>query len=344
MFISAPPSKVKQIFWLSKRAAQYIITAQEVSNIFMSKTEIAKDVVIVGAGIAGLTAGLYAARLELKTLILENALVGGQISSAANIENYPGIAHIGGNKLSTIVMQQAQSFGAEVDEFDEIERVELDGAEKLIETANYCYKAKAVILATGQHRRKLGLAEEDRFANRGVHYCEVCDGHVYQGKVIAVAGGGNSAVDAAIFLTKYGEKVYLIHRSELRADESSQQKLFDNPKIEVILQTKIAKLLGDTRLRQVELLDRATESSRLLDIDGLFVNVGVEPNVELFRDQVKLNERGFIIAGEDCRTNLDGVFAAGDVREKEFRQLTTAAADGTIAALQADRYIRSIGK
>ena len=308
----------------------------------MSKTEIAKDVVIIGAGIAGLTAGLYAARLELKTLILENALVGGQISSAANIENYPGIPNIGGNKLSTLVMQQAQSFGAEVDEFDEIERVELDGPMKLIETANYCYKTKAVILATGQHRRKLGLAEEDRFANRGVHYCEVCDGHVYQGKVIAVAGGGNSAVDAANFLTKYGEKVYLIHRSELRADESSQQRLFDNPKIEVILQTKIAKLLGDNRLRQVELLDRTTESSRLLEVDGLFVNVGVELNVELFRDQIKLNERGFVIAGEDCRTNLDGVFAAGDVREKEFRQLTTAAADGTIAALQADKYIRQL--
>ncbi len=309
----------------------------------MSKTKIDKDVVIIGAGIAGLTAGLYAARLELKTLILENALVGGQISSAAHVENYPGIVDISGNKLSALVMQQAQHFGAEVDEFDEIERVELDGSKKLIETANYLYEAKAVILATGQHRRKLGLADEDRFANRGVHYCEVCDGHMYRGKIIAVAGGGNAAVDAANFLTKYAEKVYLIHRSELRADESSQQRLFDNPKVEVVLQTKIAKLLGDTRLRQLELLDRTTEASRLLAVDGLFVNIGVEPNVELFRDQIKLNERGFVLADENCRTNLEGVFAAGDVREKEIRQLTTAAADGTIAALQADKHIRQLG-
>ena len=251
---------------------------------------------------------------------------------------------IGGNALATQVMKQAQAFGATVDEFDEIDRVELDGPIKFVETANYIYEATAVILATGQHRRKLGLADENRFANRGVHYCEVCDGHAYRGKIIAVAGGGNSAVDAANFLTKYGDKVYLIHRSELRADEFSQQKLFANPKIEVMLQTKISKLIGDTRLRQIELTDRATDATRLLPVDGLFVNIGVEPNNELFRDQIQLNERGFVIAGEDCKTNLNGVFAAGDVREKEFRQLTTAASDGTIAALQADKYIRSLRK
>ena len=301
-----------------------------------------KDVVIIGAGHAGLTAGLYAARLELSTLILENGLVGGQIASAANIENYPGFKQISGNALESTLMAQATAFGTEVDEFDEIERVELEGKTKLIETANYVYEAKAVILATGQRRRKLGLAEENRFANRGVHYCEVCDGHMYRGKVIAVAGGGNSAVDAAIFLTKYAEKVYLVHRSELRADEISQQRLFDNPKIEVMLQTRIAKLLGDSRLRQLEVIDRRTEAARILQVDGLFVNIGVEPNNDLFRDQIKLNERGFIPAGEDCKTNLDGVFAAGDIREKEFRQLTTAAADGTVAALQADKYIRSL--
>ena len=311
-------------------------------EVYAVKEVRSKDVVIIGAGHAGLTAGLYAARLELSTLILENGLVGGQIASAANIENYPGFKQISGNALESTLMAQATAFGTEVDEFDEIERVELEGKTKLIETANYVYEAKAVILATGQRRRKLGLAEENRFANRGVHYCEVCDGHMYRGKVIAVAGGGNSAVDAAIFLTKYAEKVYLVHRSELRADEISQQRLFDNPKIEVMLQTRIAKLLGDSRLRQLEVIDRRTEAARILQVDGLFVNIGVEPNNDLFRDQIKLNERGFIPAGEDCKTNLDGVFAAGDIREKEFRQLTTAAADGTVAALQADKYIRSL--
>lgn len=308
----------------------------------MSKQIKSKDLVIVGAGHAGLTAGLYAARLELSTIILENGLIGGQISTASRIENYPGIKMIGGNKLASTIMEQAQSFGTEIDEFDEIERLELEGPKKLVETANYIYEAKAVILATGQRRRKLGLHEESRYANRGVHYCEVCDGHIYRGKIIAVAGGGNSAVDAANFLTKYGEKVYLIHRSELRADESSQRKLSENPKIEVLLQTKITKLLGDTRLRQLELLDQQSSAARLLNVDGLFVNIGVEPNNELFRDQIRVNERGFVLAGEDCKTNLEGVFVAGDIREKEFRQLTTAAADGTIAALQADRYIRSL--
>ena len=310
----------------------------------MSKATIAKDVVIIGAGISGLTAALYSSRLELSTVVLENALIGGQISSAARVENYPGLESIGGNELASRVMWQSQKYGAKVDEFDEVERCELDGSKKYVETANYMYECDAVIVATGQHRRKLGLPEEGRFANRGVHYCEVCDGHMYGGKVIAVAGGGNAAVDAANFLTKYGSKVYLIHRSELRADESSQQKLFANEKVEVMLQTRIVKLIGDSRLRQAEVLDGATGTARLLDVDGLFVNVGVEPNVELFREQLKVDERGFIVAGEDCKTNLAGVFAAGDVRTKEFRQLTTAAADGTVAALQAEKYIRSLRK
>ena len=310
----------------------------------MSKATIAKDVVIIGAGISGLTAALYSSRLELSTVVLENALIGGQISSAARVENYPGLESIGGNELASRVMWQAQKYGAKLDEFDEVERCELDGSKKYVETANYMYECDAVIVATGQHRRKLGLPEEGRFANRGVHYCEVCDGHMYGGKVIAVAGGGNAAVDAANFLTKYGSKVYLIHRSELRADESSQQKLFANEKVEVMLQTRIVKLIGDSRLRQAEVLDGATGTARLLDVDGLFVNVGVEPNVELFREQLKVDERGFIVAGEDCKTNLAGVFAAGDVRTKEFRQLTTAAADGTVAALQAEKYIRALRK
>ena len=310
----------------------------------MNKQRIAIDVVILGGGISGLTAALSSSRSSLSTLVLENTLIGGQISSAARIENYPGLAHISGTELASRVMSQAVSFGAEVDEFDEVDRVELDGARKYVETANYIYEAAAIIVATGQHRRKLGLAEEGRFANRGVHYCEVCDGHMYRGKVIAVVGGGNEAVDAAQFLTKYGSKVYLIHRSELRADEESQQKLMSNPKIEVMLQTKIVKLMGDSRLRQAEVLDEATCEARLLNVDGLFVKMGSEPNVELFRDQLKLDEQGYIIAGEDCKTNLAGVFAAGDVRTKEIRQLTTAAADGTVAALQAERYIRTLRK
>ena len=192
------------------------------------------------------------------------------------------------------------------------------------------------------NRRKLPLPEESKYANRGVHYCELCDGHMYQDKVISVMGGGNAAVDAANFLTKYASKLYLIHRSKLRADEVSQERLYENPKVEVLLETEITKLFGDTRLQKIEIFDKKTESTKLIEVDAIFVNIGVAPNVELFKEQIKLSERNHIIAGEDCRTNLEGVFAAGDIREKEINQLTTAASDGTTAALLAEKYIRKL--
>ena len=165
---------------------------------------------------------------------------------------------------------------------------------------------------------------------------------MYQDKIIAVMGGGNAALDAALFLTKYASKLYLIHRSQFRADEITQQKVRQNPKIEIMLETEITKLLGDTRLRKIEILDKNAQSSSLLDVDAIFVNIGVEPNTFLFKDQLKLSKRGHIIAGEDCRTNIEGVFAAGDIREKEIHQLTTAASDGTTAALLAEKYIAKL--
>ena len=304
------------------------------------KKIIQKDIVIVGAGIAGLTAALYAGRMNLDTLVLEDALVGGQIANATGIENYPGFMSIKGSELIDTVQKQAEKYGAVIDEFDTIERLELQNNFKLVETANYIYKTPVVILATGMNRRKLPLAEEAKFANRGVHYCELCDGHMYQNKIIAVMGGGNAAVDAAIFLTKYASKLYLIHRSKLRADEVSQERLKQIDKVEILLETEITKLFGDTRLRQVEIFDKQTETAKRLDIDAIFVNIGVMPNTNLFKDQVKLSERGHVLADESCRTNLDGVFAAGDIREKEIHQLTTAASDGTTAALLAEKYIR----
>ena len=291
---------------------------------------------------AGLTAALYAGRMNLDTLVLENAIVGGQIANATGIENYPGFMTIAGGKLIETVQSQAEKFGAVIDEFDTIERLELQNKIKLVETANYSYETPVVIIATGMTRRKLPLSEEAKYANKGVHYCELCDGHMYQDKVISVMGGGNAAVDAANFLTKYASKLYLIHRSNLRADEVSQERLRQNAKVEILLETEITKLLGDGRLKQVEILDKKTQNKQLLDIDAIFVNIGVEPNNALFKDQVKLSERGHILAGEDCRTNLEGVFAAGDIREKEINQLTTAASDGTTAALLAEKYIRKI--
>ena len=287
----------------------------------MTKERKTKDVIIIGAGMAGLTAALYAGRSNLSTLVLENAIVGGQIANAVGIENYPGFTKVSGSDLMTTVQQQAEAAGAEVDEFDMIERV---------------------IITSGMERRKLPLKEEAKYSGRGVHYCELCDGHMYQDKVISVMGGGNAAVDAANFLTKYAKELYLIHRSKLRADKASQDKLFVNPKVKVLLETEIRALHGEGRLTSITIYDKAKGEARELPVDAIFVNIGVVPNTHLFEGQVKMTESGRILAGEDCRTNIPGVFAAGDVREKEIRQLTTAAADGTTAALLAEKYIESL--
>lgn len=308
----------------------------------MEKVTIEKDIVIIGAGPAGLTAALYAGRLNLNVILLENAIIGGQIANATQIENYPGIKSITGQQLISNIQNQVESFGVTIDEFDSIERLELHNKIKLVETANYIYKTQAVIIATGMTRRKLPLKDELKFTGKGIHYCELCDGHMYQDKVIAVVGGGNSAVDSALFLTKFASKLYLIHRSQLKADVVSIENLNLNSKIELILETEITKLFGDTRLRRIEIVDKNSNVPRLLDIDAIFVNIGVEPNNQLFKEQIKLDSRGLIIAGEDCQTNIEGVFAAGDIRTKKFNQLTTAFSDGTVAALLAEKYIHSL--
>jgi len=305
----------------------------------MEKTRIYKDIIIIGAGMAGLTAALYAGRMNMDVLVLENGIIGGQIANATGIENYPGFAKVSGKELIETLQQQAESFGAEVDEFDVIQKVSLQSTPKIVETDEHIYEADVIIIASGMNRRKLPLPEEGRYAGKGVHYCELCDGHMYQDKIIAVMGGGNAAVDAANFLSKYAKKIYLIHRSEIRADEVSWQRLQDNPKAEIFLQTEVKRLQGESRLESIEVQDKGTGENRQLQVDGIFVNIGVVPNTELFQDELSLTASGRIAAGEDCRTAIPGVFAAGDVREKEIRQLTTAAADGTTAALLAEKYI-----
>lgn len=303
------------------------------------KEHVQKDVVIIGAGMAGLTAALYAGRMNLSVLVLESAIVGGQIANATGIENYPGLPNVSGKDLIGTLQQQAESFGAVIDEFDAIQRVSLKETPKLIETESCLYEAETVIIASGMERRKLPLAEEKKYAGRGVHYCELCDGHLYQDKVIAVMGGGNAAVDAANFLAKYAKKLYLVHRSELRADEISREKLRENPKAEILLQTEIKSLKGASKLETIEVLDKPSGETRELPVDGIFVNIGVSPNTTLFKEELALAADGRIPAGEDCRTKIPGVFVAGDVREKEIRQLTTAAADGTTSAILAEKYI-----
>lgn len=307
----------------------------------MAKEKTHKDIVIIGAGMAGLTAAMYAGRMNLDTLVLENGLVGGQIANATGIENYPGFISVKGSDLIGTLQKQAENFGAVIDEFDTIKKVTLRENPKIIETEEKIYLADVVIIASGMNRRKLPLAEEKKFAGRGVHYCELCDGHMYQNKIIAVMGGGNAALDAANFLTKYTDKLYLIHRSNFRADEVTQEKVRKNPKIEIMLQTEITALHGDKKLENIDILDKNSGVTKNIAVDGIFVNIGVVPNTDLFKDELKLSDSGRIIAGENCKTEIEGVFAAGDVREKEIRQLTTAAADGTTAALLAEKLLRN---
>ena len=308
----------------------------------MAKKIVHKDIVIIGAGMAGLTAALYAGRMNLDTLVLESGLIGGQIANAVSIENYPGFESVSGSKLIGILQKQAENFGAVIDEFDSIVKVSLKSTPKIVETEEHIYECDVIIIASGMERRKLPLPEEKTFSGRGVHYCEMCDGHMYQDKTIVVMGGGNAALDAAIFLTKYAKKLYIIHRSKFRADEVTQQRVKQNPEIEIMLQTEIKKLHGKGRLESIDILYKNSGEMKNIPVDGIFVNIGVEPNTELFKDELNLSASGRIIAGEDCCTEIEGVFAAGDVREKKIRQLTTAAADGTIAALLAEKYLAKL--
>lgn len=311
-------------------------------GVLMAKNRMHKDIIIIGAGMAGLTAALYAGRAKLDVLVLEDGLVGGQIANATGIENYPGFMTVSGKELIGTLQNQAENVGAVVDEFDKIEHVVLKAQPKIVETESAVYEADAVILATGMNRRQLPLPEAARYNNKGVHYCELCDGHLYQDKIIVVMGGGNAAVDAANYLSKYARKLYLIHRSAFRADKASVDKLLANEKIEVLLNTEIQALLGDERLEKIKIFDKETKEERELAVDAIFVNIGVVPNIKLFEGEIALGSAGRIAAGEDTRTNIEGVYAAGDIREKEVRQLTTAAADGTTAAILAEKYMQRL--
>jgi thioredoxin reductase (NADPH) len=306
----------------------------------MEKAHKAIDVVIIGSGVTGLTAALYTGRMKLSTLVLETDLVGGQIVNASEIENYPGFTSIRGSELVEKIRQQAECFGASIDEFDKIINVELTDTKKIVETESFIYESKVVIIATGMTRRKLPLPEESRFLSKGIHYCELCDGHMYQDKTIAVVGGGNAALDAAKFLTKYAKKLYIIHRSPaLTADVLTQENVLKNPMVEVLLNTEIRKAKGDKTLEMLELYGKTEGKTYELPVDGLFVDIGVVPNTAMFSKYINIDSAGNILAGEDCKTNVAGVFAAGDVRAKQIRQLTTAMADGTVAAILAEKYI-----
>ncbi len=300
------------------------------------------DIVIVGAGPAGMTAAIYARRAGRTVLVLEALQYGGQIVNTPDIENYPVMAHISGFEFATKVYEQAAALGAEFVFEKAQELVPSDGGWTVV-TARNRYEAQSVILATGSTSRKLGLPDEDRLTGRGVSYCATCDGNFYRNKTVAVVGGGNTALEDALYLADLAAKVYLIHRRDsFRGDEATAALLRKRDNVEILYNSQVTKLNGDRRLRSIEVTSRADGSVRELELNGLFVAVGRVPENQPFAGQVRLDEAGYIPAGEDCHTGAPGVFVAGDNRAKSLRQLVTATADGAMAATEAVKYLNSL--
>ena len=301
------------------------------------------DIVIIGAGTAGLSAAIYASRAGKSALVLEGKAYGGQIINTPDIENYPGIAHISGFDFATGLYNQAKALGAVV-KMQQALRITKAGGRFLVETRRETHEAKAVILATGAKNRPLGLEKEEALIGRGISYCATCDGMFYRGKTVAVNGGGNTAVEDAMFLTGYCEKVYLIHRRDaFRADEKEVERLREKENVEFVLDSVVEALEEtDGRLSGIRVKNVKSGESSELPVGGLFIAIGQVPDNGAFQDLVDLDEKGYIIAGEDLKTKTEGVFTAGDCRTKEVRQLTTAASDGTVAALAASKYIDAL--
>lgn len=296
------------------------------------------DIIIIGAGPAGMTAAIYARRAAKSVLVLEALSYGGQIINTPDIENYPVAAHISGFDFATKVYEQAKALGAEF-KFQKAVAIEDNGEEKLVRTTKNEYSAKAVIIATGSENRKLGIEGEDKLVGRGISYCATCDGAFYRGKTVAVVGGGNTALEDALYLADLAEKVYLIHRrEEFRAEASTVEHVKSRENVELVLNSVVKSLTADKQLTAVEVVDKNGET-RTLEVSGLFVAVGRIPENQNFARVIALDSAGYALSGENCHTDTPGVFVAGDNRVKEVRQLVTATADGAVAATEAIKYL-----
>ena len=296
------------------------------------------DIIIIGAGPAGMTAAIYARRAAKSVLVLEALSYGGQIINTPDIENYPVAAHISGFDFATKVYEQAQALGAEF-KFEKALSVEDNGAEKIVRTAKNSYTAKAVIIATGSQNRKLGVENETKLVGRGISYCATCDGAFYRGKRVAVVGGGNTALEDALYLADIAEKVYLIHRRDsFRGEELTADALRARDNVELVLNSTVRELHFDKRLTSVTVADKAG-NPREIEVSGLFVAVGRIPENSDFSAVLELDRAGYAVASENCRTKTPGVFVAGDNRVKAVRQLVTATADGAVAATEAIRFV-----
>lgn len=297
------------------------------------------DIIIVGGGTAGLSAAIYGVRAGKRVLVLEQKNYGGQIVNSPEIENYPGIRHISGFEFATSLYEQATGLGAEF-ELGRVIRIEEAGAKKLVATEEKEYEARAVILATGAKNRPLGVEREKQFIGAGVSYCATCDGAFFRGREVAVVGGGNTALEDALFLSGYCSRVYVIHRREkFRGEDKQVEALKAKENVEFILNSVVTELKGDKVLEGICLKDVVTGETSEKKLSGLFVAIGQMPDNEAFANLIAVDEKGYIQAAEDCRTAVPGIFTAGDCRTKVVRQLATAASDGAVAGLAACEYI-----
>ncbi len=302
------------------------------------------EVIVVGGGPGGLCAGMYSARARRKTVCLEKYLPGGQIALTGEVEDYLGFEHISGAELGQRFTDHAKKFGLEI-EMEEVEEVYVDGEDRVARCASgNLYRAKAIILSTGGSPVRLNIPGEQEYGGKGVSYCAICDGAFFRDKVIAVVGGGDAAVEEGGYLTKYGSKVYIIHRrDELRAQKIIQQRAFANPKIEFIWDTAVERINGNGGIiSSLSLKNLKTGQSSTLDVGAVFIYVGFRPNSNVVREDLRKDDGGYIITNDRMETSIPGIFACGDVRAQLVRQVTNAVGDGTTAAVAAEKYIEAL--
>lgn len=295
------------------------------------------DIIIIGAGPAGLTAALYARRALKKVLVLEALSYGGQIVNTLEIDNYPVNPHISGFDFATNLYNQVKELGAEF-KFEKVIQIK-DGNSKKVITTNNTYETKSIIIATGCENRKLGIAREEELIGKGVSYCATCDGAFYKGKDVAIVGGGNTAIEDGIYLSNLCNKVYIIVRRDvLRADATLVKQIEAKENIIILYNSQVSKLNGDDTLESIKIVNKDGSVKNVL-VSGIFIAIGRIPENEKFKEIIKLNKDGYIVATENCHTNIEGVYVAGDAREKNLRQLVTATSDGAIAATEAIKYL-----
>ena len=298
------------------------------------------DVIIIGGGPAGLSAGLYTSRNKLNTLLIEKGLIGGNINEAEKVDNYPGFPKgIGGMELTALMHEQASLYGTEVI-YDNVSDIKIADNVKTVTTSQGDFSAKALIITGGSERQKLNVPGEKEFSGKGVSYCATCDGPFFRDKRVAVVGGGNAALYEALHIAKFASKVAVIHRrDQLRATPVVQDKVFSEPKIEIIWNSVVKEVQGEIFVNKLKLADVKSNKESFLEIDGVFVAIGLVPNTSYLKDIVPLNDKGYIIVNNKMETGMPGIFAAGDIRENSIRQVIAAAGDGAVAAISAANYI-----